>query len=292
MPSRKPHTNSHHGCLQCKRRKVKVRTNTKGRFTHIADGRAGGQARADIFAQCDEERPACRRCQRRAQYCSFLGDAGSGIQFSIPAQVLDTPPPTSQSGTEDGVANEVLHRHHSPPSSDTNVTPNFTLQDLELLHHFCTKSFLTIALRAETQVVWRETAIKHSFRHHFLLCGILAMAAFHKARDVSLPEQDRSAYRKAGLKYQTVALAEFIPELSTPTRDNCPSLLLFSIVLMILTLASSPLMNETATHNHPDLKSSTTDGAPDLLQTSALHHYVNLVKLLQVRRWKIRKTRA
>ncbi|OJJ98842.1 hypothetical protein ASPACDRAFT_1857335 [Aspergillus aculeatus ATCC 16872] len=58
MPLRRSHPKSHHGCLGCKKRRIK----------------------------CDELRPICSPCRKRNIYCSFYGDGTP--------QILSQPPST------------------------------------------------------------------------------------------------------------------------------------------------------------------------------------------------------
>src|SRR5271170_7136155 len=82
MPVRRSHTKSRHGCLQCKRRKVKVCfvpvqiinrfrsgfTVSQKRLKHL---RPEEYASASNLLQCDESLPACQRCLQRHELCSF-----------------------------------------------------------------------------------------------------------------------------------------------------------------------------------------------------------------------------
>src|SRR5271156_6658675 len=79
MPSRRQHTKSRHGCVQCKLRRVK----------------------------CCAQTPICSNCQRRGENCSFLSTF-QPLKASNTASYLSSPALTSvpiTGGTLNGVPN-------------------------------------------------------------------------------------------------------------------------------------------------------------------------------------------
>ncbi|KFH44852.1 hypothetical protein ACRE_043480 [Hapsidospora chrysogenum ATCC 11550] len=99
MPSRRPHTNSHHGCLQCKARRVK----------------------------CDQLQPKCSRCEKRASECTYRHLMTSYNPFQQGQQTASWTttsvtfvPPETQNSNSPG------HRTPSSSRSTGTRTPNPT----------------------------------------------------------------------------------------------------------------------------------------------------------------------
>jgi hypothetical protein len=67
MPSRRSHEKSHHGCVTCKRRRVKVSLTSPSCGTL-----AFANANMSYAVQCDETRPKCANCTRRGTECIYL----------------------------------------------------------------------------------------------------------------------------------------------------------------------------------------------------------------------------
>ncbi|KAL2414810.1 hypothetical protein ABEF95_010237 [Exophiala dermatitidis] len=227
MPSRRSHTKSHHGCLQCKLRRVK----------------------------CDESSPQCQRCLKRQIKCSFLDDgperlsspSGNILVFdgrtpkAIDYQHLPkpnpcqariestpTPVPTPQS---DVVAGSHVSR----------VDKRFDILDLELIQHYSTRTYMTICSRLSTHVVWRDTVFAEALRHEFLLHGLMATSAQHKATLQPKTSDAYAQYSKVALAYQNAALAAYIPEVSKPNQDNSIALFCGSLLLTVWAFASKRL---------------------------------------------------
>ena len=138
--------------------------------------------------------------------------------------------------------------------------------DAELIHQFCTRTYLTFALRTDSQLIWRDKVFAHSLDHPFLLRGLLAVAATHKA--VEIGGDAATPYWKTAMDYQTVALEAFIDELNRPCKENSAALSSFSMILTILTLARGSSPKPT--------NADSGDEAPNILD-----QFVDVMKLLQ-----------
>lgn len=156
----------------------------------------------------------------------------------------------------------------------------FDLNDMMLLHYFCTKTYLTLALRPNAQITWRDVVLSHGFRYPFLLRGLLALAALHKASDSSVDPVSRRDLREVSSSHHTAALAGFIPELNHPTKDNCASLFTFSMVLTVLTLASTPF-HESMEHLGQDHANMVHSGSSGTAPRNALDQFIEVMTLLQ-----------
>lgn len=67
------------------------------------------------------------------------------------------------------------------PTPSTGVRPTFTLEDMQLLHHWTTRVHLFHdATSEDDKWMWSEGIVDVAFQHTFLLHGILALSALHK----------------------------------------------------------------------------------------------------------------
>ncbi|KAH8654649.1 hypothetical protein BGZ60DRAFT_157979 [Tricladium varicosporioides] len=160
MATRRSHTKSRNGCKECKRRKVK----------------------------CDEQHPSCFNCTSHRVTCSF----------SIVNKSSETNSPTSHS--HHGGASGTLQAAVSPttpsglsfmdfsilsdssqPLPSPGDSRSLWIRDLELMHHYCTSTCTTMAIREDMRHVWRTVMPREGYLHPFVMHGILAISALHKA---------------------------------------------------------------------------------------------------------------
>ena len=155
-------------------------------------------------------------------------------------------------------------------------TKKFDLLDIELIQHYCTRTYLTISSRLSTHVIWRDAVFKEAFRHEWLLNGIMATAALHKAS--MLPESSED-YAKVALAHQNAALNGYIPEVSRPNQDNSIAIFSLSLLLTIWAFASKDLpeglkmVGATSASGDGDL-----DGLP---LTSPSRQFANIITVLR-----------
>ena len=125
----------------------------------------------------------------------------------------------------------------TPPPAP-GLAKKFDILDVELIQHYCTRTYLTISSRLATHVIWRDAVFKEAFRHEWLLNGIMATAALHKAALLPKSSQD---YAKVALTHQNAALSGYIPEVSRPNQDNSIAIFSLSLLLTIWAFASKDL---------------------------------------------------
>ncbi|ETN46915.1 uncharacterized protein HMPREF1541_01104 [Cyphellophora europaea CBS 101466] len=238
MPSRRSHTKSHHGCRQCKARRVK----------------------------CDETAPQCQRCVKRHITCSFVTDGTDGFVQSATPAPLPTAPQVDHLAPKDGPTNgyhnvEVpLHRFDMPqpsqpqqPSLASSISPApppakvLDLLDLELIHQYCTRTYLSISSRLATHVIWRDAVFREGLRHEFVLRGIMATAALHRASTHPVYSDEYRKYANAALIHQHAALQEYSPLTASPTADNAVALFSLSMLLTVITFAVERLPDDLKT---------------------------------------------
>ncbi|GJC87701.1 sterol regulatory element-binding protein ECM22 [Colletotrichum liriopes] len=108
---------------------------------------------------------------------------------------------------------------------------------MELMHHYTTSTAHTLALRADMQDVWRTVVPQMGYEHPFVLHGILAVSAIHKAH--LLPSQ-REKYLDIAAYHQTRGLEGFRTALFYIRDTNWKPSFCFSstIVLYVCALAA------------------------------------------------------
>jgi hypothetical protein len=202
-------------------------------------------------SQCDETSPQCQRCVKRQIPCSFLESASQG--FPTPpgnsGPVYDTSTPKSldlQHPDPEQTRNGLLltPKPSSPlavEGASAGTEKRFDLLDLELIQHYSTRTYMTLSSRLASHAVWRDTIFAEALRHDYLLHGLMATAALHKATLLLKSSDAYAEYSKVALAHQNAALAGFIPQVSKPSRENGIAIFSVSLLLTIWAFASKRL---------------------------------------------------
>ncbi|KAI9832806.1 MAG: hypothetical protein M1819_004026 [Sarea resinae] len=161
--------------------------------------------------KCDDQRPVCGNCARREETCEFSSLA---LVSSSRRPLTLRPPP-------------VISVIAAQPSA------GFTLQDLELLHHFSTVVCFTLAGQPKLQRMWQISVPKAAASHAFLMHCLLAVSAAHL---VHSHLGDCESYRIAAVKHQDLSLSLFRPQLHHVTPENCEALIACASLLVVLAL--------------------------------------------------------
>ncbi|KAB8275426.1 hypothetical protein BDV30DRAFT_247645 [Aspergillus minisclerotigenes] len=149
MPSRRSHTKSHHGCTQCKQRRIK----------------------------CDEARPSCGSCRKKRIVCAFLS------QEPLPINPLQqyAPQPSSPSPGLHSAPTiplldlELLHHWHTTTAASLAHSKSIqdlfriTVPDVALSYPFLMHSLLAVSALhighkcpPECRRKYTEAAIRHN----------------------------------------------------------------------------------------------------------------------------------
>ncbi|CDM29123.1 Aflatoxin biosynthesis regulatory protein [Penicillium roqueforti FM164] len=221
MAFRRPHRKSRHGCMECKRRRVK----------------------------CDETRPICTNCTKRHSECEYgsstsllwanedptapslgsdsgqSGDPVRGLRSSLS--------PSAGAGTADSFG--VLGQHGSENAAISAGSP-LNLNDLELMMQWCNTTFRTLSRNEHTDPIWRYIVPEEALLHPFLMHGILALSSLHLAR--TGPELTRRAsYLNRAVAHQNQALALFRELLGDVKESNAKAMFAFAGIVVIYTFA-------------------------------------------------------
>lgn len=187
---------------------------------------------------------------KRQITCSFLADGPEGFSAtptSLNLQDASTPK------SHEYAPSEVDQTSHAPPVTsrphsavivgieDPRDFKRFDLLDLELIQWYSTRTYITMSSRLSTHVVWRDTVFAEALRHDFLLHGLMATAALHKATMQSKSSDAYANYSKVALAHQNAALANYIPAVTKPNQENGIALFCLSLFLTIWAFASKRL---------------------------------------------------
>lgn len=129
-------------------------------------------------------------------------------------------PPASDHASQGGYGSSP----DSPWAADT------TTRDLELMHHYCVSSCETMALREDIRYVWRVVFPQDGYRHRFVMHGLLALSALHKAY---LFPAKRQEYLNLSASHHTLGLERFRALLSDVGEDNWRAMLCFAWIIVV-----------------------------------------------------------
>ncbi|CAI7595894.1 unnamed protein product [Penicillium glandicola] len=213
MALRRPHRKSRHGCVECKRRRVK----------------------------CDETRPSCINCSKRHAECEYgsstsllwANEGSDSGQASDPVRgVRSSSSSTPGAGAVDSLG--ILSQLGSEnAAASTGSTLN--LQDLELMIQWCNSTFHTLSRSERTDPIWRKYVPEEALSHPFLMHGILALSALHLAR--TGPDTRRASYLNRAVAHQNQALALFRELLGDVKESNAKAMFAFAGIVVIYTFA-------------------------------------------------------
>ncbi|QQK43783.1 Aflatoxin biosynthesis regulatory protein [Penicillium digitatum] len=214
MALRRPHRKSRHGCVECKRRRVK----------------------------CDESRPSCTNCANRYSECEY-GSSSSLLwanegpdsgQTGEPASGLCSPS-SSTIGTGAAESLGILTQLGSE-NAVTSAGSALNLNDLELMIQWCSTTFQTLSRNERTDPIWRTIVPEEALSHPFLMHGILALSSLHLARTGPEPAR-RASYLNRAVAHQNQALALFRELLGDVKESNAKAMLAFAGIVVIYTFA-------------------------------------------------------
>ncbi|KAH7211329.1 hypothetical protein BKA60DRAFT_623439 [Fusarium oxysporum] len=196
------HKKSRHGCLRCKKRRVK----------------------------CDEEVP-CAACTRHKVLCSLQCDGGQGRDSPLASRrstkraSASTKSPGNSSSPAFSLPTSLdLFSHPGPEQSDSWIL------DAELIHHYTMVSYGTLSHAPEVCHALRSGVFREALSHPYLLHELLAFAGFHLA---SLNPNDRHRYSLRAFHHQKMATGKMREAIAIMNSTNCHALFLTSIFLIV-----------------------------------------------------------
>ncbi|KAI2466961.1 hypothetical protein F4781DRAFT_423633 [Annulohypoxylon bovei var. microspora] len=177
-------------------------------------------------------RTGCRVCKSRKVKvgrgitCDFAvsaGPAGSGSDANGESNAGHTP-----------ISNHIP----SPAATSLNHPPPadwFSALDLELLHHFTTSTCFTFSTEPIIRNFWRINVPRMGFTYHYVLKGILSLAALHLAR---LKPQRRDLLIEQAMVHQNASSSLALPVLNDLSSENSVPILFFSMLTTYIAFGS------------------------------------------------------
>ncbi|KAJ5082707.1 hypothetical protein N7532_011750 [Penicillium argentinense] len=217
MGPRRSHRKSRNGCPECKSRRLK----------------------------CDERFP-CTNCVKHAIQCSYVGPVrGTGTPTSSASPIPQSQPqyqshvyrpsqemttgsistprgnfPWGITTTDIGLDSEdrwdLLEALPGKPGHVVQNAEDWSL-DLELMHHFCSVTSNTMSWREDARHVWRVVIPMEGYVNKYVMHGLLAIAALHKAY---LYSAQKTKYSKAAAHHLAVGLKEFRELVAAPIDSS------------------------------------------------------------------------
>ncbi len=152
----------------------------------------------------------------------------------------------------------------SPSLSQTSQQGTFTASDLELMHHYSTTSFLPMRTNHRDTQIWQRLAPEEAFKHRFLLYGILAISALHKAY---MDPESASRNTLLATQHYTTAIGLFRPVINDIRADNAVAAFMLSGLVVCISWAL-PM-------GQPDSQGNT----PPLTAVETLQHVLDMIRL-------------
>ncbi|KAJ6120885.1 hypothetical protein N7523_005165 [Penicillium sp. IBT 18751x] len=238
MGPRRSHRKSRNGCPECKRRRLK----------------------------CDERYP-CTNCVKHGVLCTYVvrteqyntptSSTSPASESRVHVQPSSHPHPVSHAPTPQGdfpVKLAIFEDAVGSPNRldllgilpGSNHDAPVTYEDwgmvAELMHHYCAVTCDTLTRREDVRYVWRVIIPTEGYANKYVMNGILAIAAMHRAH---LYPAQKDKYTKASAYHLAAGLKEFRELISSPIdRDNWQPVYCFSS--MICMHLSSATMRPSA----------------------------------------------
>lgn len=208
MP-RRAHKKSRNGCLECKRRHVKVVPFRSRIFRWKTDS-----------DQCDERRPRCVNCsvcERDCEYRSENALIAPGVRNEDGDQTLRASRRTSSA--RESPAGSVMVEEPTPVN----------MLHFELFYHLSTQTIPSLEMEEDTFGIPATELLRTAVSTPYLMNEALAFAALQLAV-ISSPEK-KTLYKNQAEILQTQALSIFNASKPEVNIDTCGGIFLFSAVL-------------------------------------------------------------
>ncbi|KAJ5824946.1 hypothetical protein N7447_007286 [Penicillium robsamsonii] len=164
---------------------------------------------SDRRVRCKEPSSACVHCLDRNMLSQYLPrprltrlDSKHGSFVSSTSTSSSSPTMTESSPSQ---SNPQPQHDHPPTGLSTHIKETLDLKDLELMMHWCTTTYKSMAGDPASERIWQTTIPQLSLRYPALRQGILALSALHLASTSTSSRQWR--YLDTARSHQAQALA-------------------------------------------------------------------------------------
>lgn len=144
----------------------------------------------------------------------------------------------------------------------------FSVSSLDLMHHYSISTHITLSPNNKHGDIWRAVAPKEAFSHNFLLHGILALSALHKAH---LEPETAQQNTELAMQHYASAISLFRPVLTNIQSDNVVAAFCFSALVVFISWAF-PIPE-------PEPQPGTHDSESSLGPNEILQHVVDILRL-------------
>ncbi|KAL2855643.1 hypothetical protein BJX68DRAFT_217017 [Aspergillus pseudodeflectus] len=112
-------------------------------------------------------------------------------------------------------------------------------KDVALLDHYLQHTAQSFSTDAETDHIWRTVMPTLAHEHSFVLDGLLACAAHHRAYLNPDKAELKQEYILRAWAYQDAALPEFRIAIENVSEANCDAIIVFAYLLVVYSFADS-----------------------------------------------------
>lgn len=210
--SRRPHNKSRKGCLECKKRHIRVRPlRLQSPGLHLL--------RTDQFLKCDETHPICASCSAAQIRCSFLS---KDSPFIVPSHVTAASSPAATTTTSSPATISAL------PTSAASDTMTINMTHLELFNNLSSREFLSFEGPGQPDTMPTAVYVKYALTTPYLMHQLLAMSALELS--IRADKESRIYYYEyaAGLQNRALSLFNESNPVLEVTPTNCIHMFLFS----------------------------------------------------------------
>ncbi|KAL2824784.1 hypothetical protein BDW59DRAFT_82604 [Aspergillus cavernicola] len=210
MAQRRSHQKSRHGCIECKRRRVK----------------------------CDESRPVCANCARRQTECEY--DSTGPLRWMTDEPSRSPRPLSDRQQPPPSPDFSLLGQFHSNSNIGNGdvALPPLNICDLELMLHWVNETHGVLSRSQKTNTIWRTYVPEEALSHPFLMHGILALSALHIAHTRAIiiigdNGQNGRDYLQVAVTHQDQALALFREQLGDINPTNGKAMFAFASITVL-----------------------------------------------------------
>lgn len=166
--------------------------------------------------QCGEEKPQCQNCLAHNAEC---------VYEAVTSRRTTPKPATSNPATPGP----------STPMSQEGA-PAFTLEHMELLHHYTASTSLTFSSTPQATEVWQDRVPRLAMHADYVLQALLAVSAMHLSQ---IRPHSRNSYWSTGVQLYHAALSKAQKEMENVTEANCEEVYVFSTLTCFYSLAQN-----------------------------------------------------
>lgn len=253
MYSRRSHRNSHHGCRECKERRVKVRLGapllSASPRTPDLSAETIGLLSCSVSSmltpglgfprQCDETQPRCLRCKSKGRKCTYTHLLSQHNPFDPQGRDQNQATTPSLTSPQQQPLICRANRISAPGGGNSNAVSLWDLSLLdeggEIFHHYVHVVSITDPTHRVSEGFWRWDKAVQAFApsHDFLYYAVLTFASLHRselyqrcinnksnsnAAAAASARQQRDRLVALASAYQSRAIASFTPAVTEMQR--------------------------------------------------------------------------